>query len=90
MGRSIVDQESQVKMVILHIGASKTGCSAIQEFLRPRAGVPRQCGFLVAPPNLTPRDDVTAQHVWFIEQLRGDRQRCAILANHRASNAWGT
>src|SRR6476469_8037679 len=60
------------KSIILHIGANKTGSSAIQEFLRLNAAALPRFGVHVAPSDLSRNGKITGQHVWFIEQQRKD------------------
>src|SRR5436309_2641441 len=61
---------SAAKSIILHIGANKTGSSAIQEFLRLNAAALPRLGIFVAPSDLSRNGKITGQHVWFIEQQR--------------------
>lgn len=61
-----------MKHLILHIGANKTGSSAIQEFLRLNADALAADGLHVAPADLQPDGEVTGQHVWFMEQQLAD------------------
>src|SRR5437870_3707628 len=60
------------RTLILHIGANKTGSSAIQHFLRLNAALLKSAGIAVAPGDLTPEGSVTGQHVPAIEALRKD------------------
>jgi len=59
-------------MLVLHIGANKTGSTAIQEFLRLNVASLPSFGFNVAPSDLTPDGPVTGHHVWLMEELRPD------------------
>ncbi|MBV9571611.1 MAG: sulfotransferase domain-containing protein [Alphaproteobacteria bacterium] len=61
-----------MKHLVLHIGANKTGSSAIQEFLRLNADALPRFGLHVAPSDLQPGGAVTGQHVWFMEQQLAD------------------
>ena len=62
----------RVKTLVLHIGANKTGSTAIQEFLRLNAAALHAFGYVVAPTDLTRGGEVTGHHIWHIEQLRAD------------------
>jgi|KBSMisStaDraftv2_1062788.scaffolds.fasta_scaffold06600_4 hypothetical protein len=64
--------KSAAKTLALHIGANKTGSSAIQEFLRLNAGRLAAHGVIVAPADLMPGGPVSGQHVPFLEHLRED------------------
>jgi hypothetical protein len=66
--------ESISKTLILHIGANKTGSSAIQEFLRLNAQALADRGVIVAPADLMPGGTVSGQHVPFLEHLRENMQ----------------
>jgi hypothetical protein len=60
------------KTLVLHIGANKTGSSAIQEFLGLNCEALARRGVMVAPSDLMRGGTVTGQHVPFIEHLRFD------------------
>src|SRR4051812_13585660 len=60
------------KCLLLHIGANKTGSSAIQEFLRFHFEALARHGVIVAPSDLMRGGPVTGQHVPFLEHLRFD------------------
>lgn len=60
------------KALVLHIGANKTGSSAIQEFLRLNAQALSERGIAVAPADLMPGGPISGQHVPFLEHLRED------------------
>src|SRR5437764_930064 len=60
------------KSILLHVGANKTGSSAIQEFLRLNAAELPRFGLSVAPSDLSRSGKITGQHVGFIEQQRQD------------------
>lgn len=55
------------KQLILHIGASRTGSTAIQEFLRLNAEPLSRLGVAVAPANLKAGGAVTGQHVALVQ-----------------------
>jgi len=57
-----------VKSLVLHIGANKTGSSAIQEFLRLNADALARADVHVASADLSPEGKVTGQHIWLIEE----------------------
>jgi len=61
-----------VKTLILHIGANKTGSSAIQTFLRLNATDLTRSAVFVAPSDLSLDGEISGQHVWFIEELLSD------------------
>lgn len=61
-----------MKTLILHIGANKTGSSAVQAFLRLNATELARSGLFVAPSDLSLDGEITGQHVWFVEELLGD------------------
>src|SRR5438270_7553637 len=74
------------RTLILHIGANKTGSSAIQHFLRLNAALLKSAGIAVAPGDLTPEGSVTGQHVSAIEALRKDLEtgKTEMSARRRA------
>ncbi|MBV8800021.1 MAG: sulfotransferase domain-containing protein [Alphaproteobacteria bacterium] len=61
-----------VQSLVLHIGANKTGSSAVQEFLRLNAKALARQGLTVAPSDLLPDSPITGQHLPFLEHLRQD------------------
>jgi hypothetical protein len=61
-----------VKTLVLHIGANKTGSSAIQAFLRLNAAELARSGLFVAPSDLSLDGEISGQHVWFVEELLSD------------------
>lgn len=65
-------KERTRKSVLLHIGANKTGSSAIQAFLRLNAEALARHGLHVAPADLMPGSTISGQHLPFFEHLRED------------------
>ncbi len=65
-------KEGTSKRLLLHIGANKTGSSAIQEFLRLNFEALARHDVIVAPSDLMRGGPVTGQHVPFLEHLRFD------------------
>jgi hypothetical protein len=61
-----------VKTLVLHIGANKTGSSAIQAFLRLNAPELARSALFVAPSDLSLDGQISGQHVWFVEDLLAD------------------
>lgn len=61
-----------VKKLILHIGANKTGSSAIQEFLALNARALRKEGIVVPNADLELADQVEGFHVWSFQELFAD------------------
>ena len=55
--------------LILHIGANKTGSSAVQEFLRLNVAALRKLNYIVPDRELGTSDRVTGEHVF---ALSGD------------------
>ncbi len=78
LGRSAVP-----KSLILHIGANKTGSSAIQEFLRLNARHLQEFGYWVAPHNLEPGGEITGHHVATVERLRAEIPASAALLSEK-------
>lgn len=62
------------KSVLVHIGANKTGSSAIQAFLKLNVEPLARHGVHVAPADLMPGGPITGQHVPFFEHLREDME----------------
>jgi len=58
------------KGLLLHIGANKTGSSAIQAFLKVNVEALARHRVHVAPADLMPGGPITGQHVTFFEHLR--------------------
>lgn len=56
-----------MKSVVLHIGANKTGSSAIQEFLRLNVEALARACVHVAPADLLPEGKISGQHIWLVE-----------------------
>lgn len=71
-GRKAEMKRPLSKTLVLHIGANKTGSSAIQEFLCLNAQRLADRGVMVAPADLMPGGPVSGQHVPFLEHLRDD------------------
>jgi hypothetical protein len=59
--------------ITVHIGAGKTGSTAIQRFLRINADALASDGVLVAPDNLDVSSPIHGSHVQYFEQLRKPR-----------------
>ena len=60
------------KRIILHIGAGKTGTSAIQMFLRRNAVALAEAGYVVPDQNLGLEGKITGEHVWKLESMLGN------------------
>lgn len=58
--------------LIFHVGANKTGSSAIQNFIRINRKIFNQLGFQIPSQKLTWSDDVSGYHVFQIQQLVSD------------------
>src|SRR3954468_5859864 len=70
------------KTLVLHIGANKTGSSAIQKFLRINARALSKFGIVVAPADMRSGGRITGEHVWFVQSLSDDfQQGRTILAD---------
>jgi hypothetical protein len=70
--------------LLLHIGANKTGSSAIQNFLRLNAATLRNLGFLVPDRELGVSDRVTGEHVFAFQEMVNQSNPLAIEAKFRA------
>lgn len=57
------------KTLFLHLGANKTGSTAIQEFLRINASNLAKKGFHIAPADLTKGGVITGQQAPYLERL---------------------
>jgi hypothetical protein len=57
------------KTIILHIGANKTGSSAIQAFLKANAQALPKFGVTVGTSDLAPGSAVTGEHVWYVQSV---------------------
>src|ERR1051326_4059217 len=77
------------KRLILHIGANKTGSSAIQEFLRVNVEALASSSVVVAPSDLMKTGPVTGQHVPFLEHLRETRTDGRKIVSERISLLMG-
>lgn len=62
---------SRLKLIV-HIGASKTGTSAIQTFLAKNKDTLRNSGILVPDVNLDMVGEVEGHQVWFFESKKDD------------------
>ncbi len=71
------------KSIILHIGANKTGSSAIQTFLKTNAAALRKHAIEVAPSDLAAGGKITGEHVWFTQSLLADIQAGARIMEER-------
>ncbi|MGQ0486209.1 MAG: hypothetical protein ACT4SY_12760 [Hyphomicrobiales bacterium] len=69
--------------IVLHIGANKTGSSAIQIFLKTNAAALRNHAVEVAPSDLTTGGKITGEHVWFTQSLLADIQAGARIMEER-------
>jgi hypothetical protein len=60
---------SSKPVLYLHVGAAKSGSSAIQALLRDNSSLLRERGYLVPAPDLNPNGRISGGHVEFFEQL---------------------
>jgi hypothetical protein len=70
--------------LLLHIGANKTGSSAIQTFLRLNAAALRGLGYLVPDRELGVSDRVTGEHVFVFQEMFNRSDRLGLEARLRA------
>ena len=54
---------------VLHIGANKTGSSAVQAFIRSNLAVFSEAGYLVPDSNLGTSDRITGEHVFAFQKF---------------------
>ena len=66
--------------IILHIGAAKTGSSAIQAFLRRNAQAFAECGFIVPDRYLGLSANITGEHVWAIQERINAADKSGLVA----------
>jgi hypothetical protein len=71
------------KTLVLHIGANKTGSTAIQEFLRLNAAPLSRVGLIVASADLLPDSPVSGQQAPFVESLLADISTGAKIVEER-------
>jgi hypothetical protein len=78
--------------IVLHIGANKTGSSAIQTFIRNNVGLLSQHNYFVPDRLLGTSNKVTGEHVFSIEKYFGQNDTDGLtdiisnLAQHAAKN----
>ena len=70
----------------LHIGAGKTGSSAIQTFLRKNATVLAERGIVVPDKNLGFGGTLTGEHVWALQQFISSGDNASVLRALAAMN----
>jgi len=66
--------------IIVHIGAAKTGSSAIQAFLRRNAQAFAERGYIVPDRYLGLGADITGEHVWAIQERINAADKAGLLA----------
>lgn len=64
--------------IILHIGANKTGSSAIQDFLRRNWRVLRDLGYFIPDGKLHASDKVSGEHVFAFQQFINRQDRAGL------------
>lgn len=70
--------------IILHIGANKTGSSAIQDFLRRNWKLLRGHDYLVPDRDLGLSENITGEHVFAFQEMFNDSNRAGLEAKLRA------
>jgi hypothetical protein len=70
--------------LILHIGANKTGSSAVQEFLRLNVAALRKLNYIVPDRELGMSDRVTGEHVFAFQEMFDKSNRSALESTLRA------
>ena len=66
--------------IVLHIGAAKTGSSAVQSFLRRNAQNFAQHGFIVPDRFLGLGPDITGEHVWAFQDRINSDDKIGLVA----------
>ena len=76
--------------LVLHIGANKTGSSAIQAFIRDNQGLLLDAGYAVPDSDLKWSKKITGFHVFGLAELFGEGsspERCAVVFDELMSAA---
>lgn len=66
------------RKVIFHIGASKTGSSAIQSFVAVNKDYFKKNGFVIPDKSLQLTDDITGEHVFSLQKFIGNDDRVSL------------
>ena len=66
--------------LILHIGASKAGSSAIQDFLRRNKNIFRELGYIIPDKNLGLSEKVTGEHVFALQNFFDDSDSAGLTS----------